>query len=268
MDRQDHQDHPHSQQDDGVAQTISPASPHIGADGHSGNGRTLPTSAAVIESLDQDAAGPQADVSKTADAVCPRCGSLVDEYEYCATCGMHLVTRPSRTGGRIRAREIVLPLIALIALAGLGSGIYAIATQPQTATLRHDVTSLKAALSSAQQQILALQTSVAHAASQGNVTQLQSTVGSLQHGASLLRGNVGQLQGGIGQLQASVGQLQGSVAQLQSQTSRLLTCLPQLQQQVDSLNVKTTNVGGWLTSATLSNPTAVSKGCAQTVFGF
>jgi ABC-type transporter Mla subunit MlaD len=163
---------------------------------------------------------------------------------------------------------MVLPLATLIAVAALGTGIYAIATQPQTTSLQRNVAALNVALTRAHAQILALQSVVLHAASRSNVSQLQSTVGSLQHAASLLRGNVGQIRGDINGLQSSVGQLQGNVSQLQGQMRRVLTCLPQLEQQVDSLNAKTTTMGGFLTSASLANPTPVSKQCAQTVFGF
>jgi len=264
----DGNDYPHSKQDKGTTQTISTTSPSVNADGHAGNGRKHPASAPVIEPPNQDGTALRVDLSETVDVRCPRCGSLINEHEYCSTCGLHLVGRPYPTVGWDRAQRLLLPVVAMIALVGLGTGIYAIASQPQTTTLRRETTSLTATLSRANQQISALQSSVAHAATQGNLTQLQGTVGSLQHGASLLRRNVGQLQGDVGQLQGSVGQLQSSVSQLKNQTSRVLSCLPQLQQQVDGLNVKTTNVGGWLTSATLSNPTAVSKACAQTVFGF
>ncbi|MGO9973367.1 MAG: hypothetical protein ACLP01_11275 [Solirubrobacteraceae bacterium] len=234
------------------------------SNGSSGGDRALQTPP-VVERFDENGASSSAVSPRTVEAMCPRCGSVVDEHEYCSTCGLRLRARP---GVMSRARRMALPLATLIAATALGTGIYAIASQPQTASLQRDVTALNLALTTAHAQIVALQSVVFHAASRSNVAQLQSTVGSLQHGASLLRGNVGQIRGDINALRSSVGQLQGNARQLQSQTGRVLTCLPQLEQQVDSLNVKATSIGGFLTSASLANPTPVSNQCAQTVFGF
>jgi hypothetical protein len=261
----DRQDQPHSTQKEGVTKPNGRAMSRAGADGHPGNGRARPQSAPAIAPPEQRLA----DLGEAVGVRCPSCGSPVDEHEYCSTCGLHLIAGPCRpTRWMGNARRLLLPMIALIALAGLGTGIYAIASQPQRTTLRHQVAWLTAASTSVEQQISVLQSSVSRAASKGNLTQLQGTVASLQHGGSLLRSDVGQLEGDVVHLQSSVGQLQGNVSQLQSQTSKVLTCLPQLQQQLDGLTVRTTNVGGWLTSATLSNPTPVSSACVQTVFGF
>jgi len=238
------------------------------ANGSSGNGRALPDSP-VVERSDTNGISSRAVSPRTVEATCPRCGSVVDEHEYCSTCGLRLKARArAGSGFRGRARRMVLPLATLIAVAALGTGIYAIASQPPTASLRHNVAALNAALTTANAQIRALQSVVVHAASRTNVAQLQATVGSLQHGAGVLHGNVGLIRGEVDGLQSSVGQLQGSVSQLQRQMGRVLACLPQLEQQVDSLNVKATSMGGFLTSAWLANPTPVSQQCAQTVFGF
>ena len=185
-----------------------------------------------------------------------------------------------RTGGwRGKSRRIRLPVIALVALAGLGTGIFATATQPQTTSIRREVTSLTGALYSTHQQISALQLSLADAASQG--TRLRRAVGSLQHrvgglprAVGRVERRVGGLQGAVGSLQhraaaiqEHVGKAQSSIGQLRAQTSRLVMCLPQLQQELHGLNVQTTNTGGRLTSASLAKPTIVSRDCTKTIFG-
>jgi prefoldin subunit 5 len=260
----DRQDQPHTTQKERITKSNGRPASRTGTDGDSGNGDMRFQSAPMIAPAEQR----MADVGEAVEVRCPRCGSPVDEHEYCSSCGLHLIARPYPPSGWTgNARMLLVPLIALIALVALGTGIYAIASQPQTTTLKRQMASLTTSSNSAQQQISILQSSVSHAATKGNLTQLQRTVASLQHGASLLRGNVGQLQGDVVHLQRGVGQLQGNASQLQSQTSNVLTCLPQLQQQIDGLNVKTTNVGGRLTSATLSNPAPVTRACEQTVFG-
>ena len=184
------------------------------------------------------------------------------------------------TGGwMIEAREMRLGVIALVALAGLGTGIFATATRPQTTFLHHEVTSLTGALNSDHRQLMALRSSVTAAASQGirlqgDVRSLHRRVGSLQGTTRSLQYRVGTLQGAAGLLQHRVGTLGGNVAELQSsdgqlraQSSRLLTCVPQLQQELHSLTVRSAKFRGWLKSASLANPTIVSKGCTKTLFG-
>ena len=185
----------------------------------------------------------QANVSEQAGPpVCPRCGSDADGNAYCATCGLHLAALPSQEpDGRTmsRAQQILLPIVAVVALVAVGLGIFAIASDPQTTTLRHDVSALQIQLKTAHAQIVTLKSSSAQAASQGNVAQLQ----------------------------ASVTQLQGKVGGLQNQTSKLITCVPQLQQELNGLNVTTANTNGWLTSAYLSNQTIISQDCTKTLNG-
>jgi uncharacterized protein (DUF3084 family) len=178
-----------------------------------------------------------------------------------------------------KTRQVRLPMIALVALVALGTGIFATATQPQTTLLRHEVTSLTGALNRTHQQISVLQSSLAHAASQG--TRLQGAVGSLQHRVGGLQGAVGSLQHRVGGLQGAagslqhrmavlrgnVGELQSSVGQLRAQSRSLVTCVPQLQQELHGLHVRTTNVGGLLTSASLASPTIVPKDCTKPLPG-
>ena len=235
--------------------------------GHPDGGRRRRASAAMIAFRVKDRADGTG-VGETFEFGCPRCGERVDGCEYCPACGLHLVDRGDVGDSRLtRSRVVLLSVVALIAVAGLGTGIYAIASQPQTSGLRHQVAALTGKLSSANTQLAALRSSVARAPSMGNVTQLQKSVASLRKGAAGLRSNVVGLGRHVGTLESGVAQLRSGVGHVQAQTSKLLNCLPQLEQQIARLNVKTTSLGGLLTGAALSTPTAITSACAQSVFG-
>ena len=265
----DGEDLTHSEQDEESSRApgnaVQQAGPRVG---HPDGGRRRRASAAMIAFRVKDRAGGTR-LGETFEFGCPRCGERVDGCEYCPACGLHLVDRGDVGVARpTRLRMVLLSAVVLIALAGLGTGIYAIASQPQTSGLRDRVAALNAKLSSANTQLAALRSSVAQTASKGNITQLQKSVGSLHRGAAKLGSQVVGLGGRVGKLNSDVAQLRSSVSQVRAQTSKLLNCLPQLEQQITRLNIKTTSLGGLLTGATLSTPTAITSTCARTVFGF
>jgi hypothetical protein len=137
------------------------------------------------------------------------------------------------------AHQILLPIVAVVALAGLGTGIAAIASAPQTTTLQQQVKTLQAHAKTAsvqsadaRAQIATLQSSLSHSATQDNVTTLQTSVGRLQN-----------------------------------QIVTMLICIPQLQQEMGGLSVQTANNSGWLTEAYLQNPTIISQNCSKMLSG-
>jgi len=145
-----------------------------------------------------------------------------------------------------RAQRLLLPIVAVVALVGVGIGIFSIVSAPQTTTLRHAVTTLQIQLKSANAQIATDHGQIV--TDHGQIAALQS---SLVHTAS--QGNVAQLQGNVGRLQTQMG--------------TLLICIPQLQQEIGGLNVNTSNTAGYLTSAFLSNSTIISSNCTKLLTG-
>jgi chromosome segregation ATPase len=207
---------------------------------------------------------------------------------------------PSMRGWARNARALCLPLVAVVAIAGLGAGIFAAATEPQTAPLRHEITSLNGGLTSADHQILVLQTSLRHVASQASrlhaavgsleqnltathdemrllrhragvlhhdVGNLQSTVGQLNHAVRKVQGDSGFLRHRVGALRADVGKLQSSDNQLRAQSATLLTCVADLQHELDRTKVTISKVGARMTGAFLAKLTIISRYCATTLFG-
>jgi chromosome segregation ATPase len=182
---------------------------------------------------------------------------------------------PTRKGGTVAVRDICLTVIAVVSVAGLGFGIVAIATRPQTASLRDEVTSLKGAVSSDRRVIVALQSSLTRAASetaglQGAVGSLQHRiralhggVASLRHGMSAAQGAMGSLQERVATLRRDVRQLHGRDARLHARSSILLRCVAQLEQEARGLSVQVAKVGGRLKGARLVNPTIISHDCTS-----
>jgi hypothetical protein len=160
-------------------------------------------------------------------------------------------------------------VIALVALAALCSGVLAIATQPQTTPLRREVMWVKRTIATDHQQILALQSSLTHAASHS--ARLQVAVGSLRHHMDELHGVaaslqqlMGAVQAAIGSLHYRVGTLQGnfrrlraSEDQLHAQSRSLFAGVRRLQQQLHGLKVEMTKGHGGVKASVL--PSAADR---------
>lgn len=151
-----------------------------------------------------------------------------------------------QSGTASRAQLILLPIVGILAIVGLGLGLFALINQPSTAPLQREVNLLKAIdasqheqISSLQTETAALKTATASAATAGNLTALQTSVGGL---TTTVKGVQGDL-------------------------STLHTCLPELSQEVNGLTVNTYNTGGYLTDAYLSNPTIISTNCTKFLTG-
>jgi hypothetical protein len=164
--------------------------------------------------------------------------------------------QPERQGGGMsRTQQIVLVSIGVLAVVGVGLGLFALTNQPSTAPLQRQINALKAVDTSQHQQIAALQTdtatlkaATASAATAGNLTALQTSVGGLTH----------------------------TMAGVQGDLTTMHTCLPELSQEVNTLNVNTSTGGvvlgdgttdTFLTSAYINNPTVISTNCTKFLTG-
>lgn len=132
----------------------------------------------------------------------------------------------------MRGPLVALPIIAVLALGGIGVGVYALTKDPSLSSLRGDVRTLRADLASENREIATLKTSTADAATAGNVSTLQNSVSSVQNTMRMYK-----------------------------------VCIPELQQQINGMTVQTSNNGGYLTDAYLQNPTIVSSDCTKFLNG-
>lgn len=84
----------------------------------------------------------------------------------------------------IKARDSVVrglvPVIAALALLGIGVGVVALTKVPSTSKTNREVRLLTRRLTQADAQIAALKTASTHAANQGNFATLQGDVGNLR----------------------------------------------------------------------------------------
>jgi hypothetical protein len=64
----------------------------------------------------------------------------------------------------------------------------------------------------------------------------------------------------------AVSALRGDMSGLQAQMSKLTLCIPEMQQEINGMTVQTSNTGGYLTTAYISDPTIVSSDCQSTLF--
>ncbi len=146
-------------------------------------------------------------------------------------------------------------LVALMALGALAIGVFGFATmRPQTSDLRREVAALQLELRGSEQRLATVQTRLDRVATQRQLANFGGTVGAL-------RSTTGALRRGVAQLQSSIDQLQ-------SHTAMLLFCVPELQQEISGLGVRSTNINGWLRSATLSGAGSLSQSCAHGLLGF
>jgi hypothetical protein len=158
-----------------------------------------------------------------------------------------------QAGGMSRTQQVVLVIIGVLAVVGVGLGLFALTNQPSIAPLQQQIDGLKAVNASQHQEIAAqhqqiaalktdtatLKAATASAATAGNLTALQTSVSGL---ATTMKG----VQGDLGTLHI---------------------CLPELNQEVNGLNVNTFNTGGYLTDAYLTNPTIISTNCTKFLTG-
>jgi hypothetical protein len=92
-----------------------------------------------------------------------------------------------------RPHQVLVPIVAVLAIVGLGFGIYAVASKPSTGSLQHRVSMLEGELSTANQNITALQASTAQAATAGNVGKLEAAMSMLTLCLPQLQQEVGGL---------------------------------------------------------------------------
>jgi hypothetical protein len=154
-----------------------------------------------------------------------------------------------------RIQQVVLVAIGVLAVVGVGLGLFALTNQPSTAPLQRQVNALKLVDAAQHRQIASLRTetatlkaATASAATAGNLTALQSSVGGM---ATTMKGVQGDL-------------------------STLHTCLPELSQEVNTLGVNTDtgsvllnngNTDTFLTDAFINNPTVISTNCTKFLTG-
>ena len=157
--------------------------------------------------------------------------------------------------GISQTQQVVLVIIGVFAVVGVGLGLFALTNQPSTAPLQHQINALNAVDASQHQRIASLQTetatlraATASAATAGNLTVLQTSVGGLSH----------------------------TMAGVQSDLSQLHTCLPELDQEVNTLGVNTGTgsvllgdgtTDTFLTDAYINNPTVISNTCTKFLTG-
>ena len=160
-----------------------------------------------------------------------------------------------QSGGMSRAQQIVLVIVGVLAVVGVGLGLFALTNAPSTAPLQRQVNVLKAAAESQRQEIQTLKT---EAASLKAATAGAATAGNMIA------------------LQTSVGGMSKTMIGVQGDISQLHTCLPELDQEVNTLGINT-NTGSvllndgtsdmFLTSAYINNPTVISNNCTKFLTG-
>lgn len=172
-----------------------------------------------------------------------------------ATANRRVHPEHQQSGTMSRTQQIVLVIVGVLAVVGVGLGLFALANQPSTAPLQRQISALKVVDTSQHQQIATLQTetatlkaAAASAATAGNLTALQTSVGDLSH----------------------------TVAGMQGDLSTLHVCLPELNQEVNTLGVNTStgsvllnngNTDTFLTDAYINNPTVISTNCTKFLTG-
>jgi len=65
----------------------------------------------------------------------------------------------------------------------------------------------------------------------------------------------------------TVSTLHTSLNTLQAQLAQFMVCVPELQQEISDLSINSTQTGGYLNSAYLSNSTIVSSNCSKMLQG-
>jgi hypothetical protein len=158
-------------------------------------------------------------------------------------------------GGMSRIQQTVLVIVGVLAVVGVGLGLFALTNQPSTAPLQRQINALKAVDASQHQQIASLQT---EAATLKAATASAATAGNLTA------------------LQTSVGGISKTMLGVQADLSQLHNCLPELDQEVNALTINTSTqsvlVGGtttdtFLTNAYINNPTVISNNCTKFLTG-
>jgi hypothetical protein len=203
--------------------------------------------------------------SQVSGDFCPRCGASFTGGRVRRKAKAAAARTPSASArsvapdqqsrGMIRIQQVVLVIVGVLAVVGVGLGLFALTNQPSTAPLQRQINALKAVDASQHQQIASLRTqtatlkaATASAATAGNLTALQTSVGGLSK----------SMQG------------------VQGDLSALHNCLPELDQEVGALNVNTSTgsvllgdgtTDTFLTDAYINNPTVISNNCNKFLTG-
>lgn len=193
------------------------------------------------------------------ETLCPACGTAAPGARFCPECGtdihdaiedetrvmngaayarMRQALRPkpvpplqseSRDLARGTGPSIIALLALLLAVAGVAVGVVGILKAQST---------------------------------QSQDRKLRTSLTAL---GSRLTGELSTAQAAISNLKAN--SQAGAVSALQDQMTKLTVCIPELEQQIEGLNVNTSNQNGWLTSASLANPTIISSNCIKVLDG-
>jgi uncharacterized coiled-coil protein SlyX len=140
----------------------------------------------------------------------------------------------------------LVPIIALIAMVATGLAVYSLTRVPATKTLQAQVGVLQAQVTSLRAQLRSVHPKLA----------------ALQRAERSARARIASLSARQGTSASA-----GDVTRLSATVQALQACIPQLQTELARLNVKTTNLNGWLIGAVLTRPISLSPGCAHTLRG-
>ena len=180
------------------------------------------------------------------------------------------VAQAGARADRLHPASTLVPVAVLAALA-TGIGLFALTSEPSTSSLRAQVTSLRARTGTLQAELGSLQAGLAalrrEASSSG--AQLRASrikVGSLQ--SRLANGQRTSLAAIASLKAASAGAAPiSNVNRLDGSVDAQRVCIRQLQQEISGLKVRTASKNGRLTSASLANPTTISRECSSILNG-
>lgn len=97
---------------------------------------------------------------------------------------------------------------------------------------------------------------------QSEITQLRAQLNSTRADVTTTKAQLTTLQGG---LQAgTISSLEGQVGSLKNQMKKFVTCIPEIQTEIGGLSISQNTTGGYLTSASLSNPDDAIQRAART----
>jgi hypothetical protein len=126
----------------------------------------------------------------------------------------------------------LLPVIAVVAIIGVGLSAVSLGTKPSTTSLTSQVKTLHEQL----------------AAADNSIAKADKSIATLQSASA----------------QAATT---GNVSKLQTQLSALTLCVPQLSSEVGALNIQDNTQNGYMTSAYIQSPTIISSNCTKTLNG-
>jgi uncharacterized protein HemX len=139
-----------------------------------------------------------------------------------------------------RVFKILMPIIAVIAVAALGVAVYGL-IKPQH-SYAPAIRRLEAQLSQARSQI--------------NTQNRQ--IADLK--ANSQAGAVSTMQSKLTSDEATISSLRGTISQFK-------ICIPQVEQQINSESIQTATQNGYLTDAYIQNPAIISTNCNKMLSG-